>query len=146
LTDADLEHVKEARQQARQMTVGAKRAVMVLGVGLVVALCVAFIPIYQNRVDAQHNRDRIMDIEATREENQISSCKQTNVLIEGARHAVVGGAEALLAISSQFTDAQKLTIITTYSTAIADALPYRECSAAGIKKYFANPPPDPGAK
>jgi hypothetical protein len=90
--------------------------------------------------ERQHDRDMQLA------ENRVASCVQTNVLIDGARHAIIGGAEGLLAISTQFTDEQKATISRVYREAVEGQLPFRDCSPAGIADYFHDPPPDPGAK
>ncbi len=138
--------IDEIHQSRDDAVEALRRAVRYLGLVAVISVVATSLALFQNRSDAQNNRERIADIEQTREENQVGSCIQTNVLIEGARRAVVGGAEALLAISSQFTDAQKATIITTYRDAIELALPFRDCSTRGIADFLDHPPPDPGTK
>ncbi len=87
-----------------------------------------------------------VQIEQERDEARLASCIQTNVLIERERHALVAGADGLLAISSQFTPEQIKIIHETYAAAVEAQLPYRDCSPAGIVMYLAHPPPDPGAK
>ncbi len=97
----------------------------------------------QRARDIEHTTEQIQRL---RIEDNIAECKQTNQLIDGVRHALVGGADGLLAISTQFTPEQIRTIHDTYRAAVEAELPFRDCSSAGITFFLNHPPPDPGAK
>ncbi len=93
--------------------------------------------------DIEHTTEQI---QAARDQDNIAECIQTNQLIDGVRHALVGGADGLLAISTQFTPEQIRIIHDTYEAAVEAELPFRDCTPSGIADFLNHPPPDPGAK
>ncbi len=139
MTDAALDLTKKTLRSK-------DRANMWLGVGLIISLFFNGVTLFQNTNDARHNRDLIDDINASRQARNVSICIQTNVQIEGTRNALIGGADGLLSISTQFTPEQIRTIHDTYAAAVEAELPYRDCSPDGIAKYLEDPPADPAVK
>lgn len=129
-----------------------RRAIRWLGAIAVLSLTLAFVGFFlgvrgirHDQQDTQNNRERIADIEQSRDESSRALCIQTNVLIDGARASLVGGLDALLAMSSEITPEQKQQILMTYGDAVAVHLPFRDCSPSGIEEFITHPPPDPGA-
>lgn len=92
--------------------------------------------------------DRTTELEQLRTVQEQHRCVQANVLIDGMRGATVSGLVALLDLglglaARPMTPELRAEIITTYSDGVAAAIPFRDCSAAGITKYLNRPPPDP---
>ncbi len=144
------EELQQAHQQSDRYARTATRAIRLLGFGLVAALVLGLlyptVGFRNDRRDSERNAERIADIEQVREDQQIAACIQTNVLLLGARNAIIGGADGLLAISSQFTPEQIKIIHDTYAAAVIAQLPFRDCTPFGIADFLNHPPPDPGAK
>lgn len=86
--------------------------------------------------------DTADDINESRSSQIISSCINFNSQREEIRLAIKKSLLALLPTGTTPTPAQE-AIIAKYNDEVDAQLPYRDCSPAGIEKYFEQPPRDP---
>lgn len=86
------------------------------------------------------------DINDSRRESRVGSCVQANANTKATREALVAGV-AVLALPNpeRGMDAQQRLdeFVANYSKAVEAKLPYRDCSEAGITRFFEHPPADP---
>lgn len=97
-------------------------------------------------VNAQATAD---DIARERTDARAGACVQANVTTQRTRDALIAGVSVIdVPDPNRSPDRQQAIdrFIANYTAHIEAALPYRDCSAAGIAAYFTHPPADPARK
>lgn len=77
-----------------------------------------------------------------RQQQLVSACIQFNAQRFEVRTAVKDALVALVPPGQPLTEAQQATAA-RYGAEVDEKLPYRDCSPAGLERYFKNPPVDP---
>jgi hypothetical protein len=136
--------VATVRSEARRNRSLARALAVLLAFAIVVSLVAVVI--------GKNAQNAFDDYKASIPVTRAASCVQFNAQQQAAREGTVQVASASIRAFANDPDhlsaaEQKLLdAYTARATAAAvEAFPYRDCSATGIRKYFENPPPDPGA-
>lgn len=140
--EAELRLVDEELRVTRKRI---KRAQKVATIGVVVGIIGVVVGIGGGifGISAQTTAD---DLAESRRETQVSSCRQANETTKRTRDALIAGVSVLTAPNPTRTPNDQAAIdrfIVEYQRHVDGALPFRDCSTAGIKAYYANPPVDP---
>lgn len=86
------------------------------------------------------------DVGQARRDNLISGCVQQNLTTQRTREALVAGVSVLTNLNPNRTPDEQAAVdefVRRYTTQVEGALPYRDCSPAGIATYYDHPPADP---
>lgn len=86
------------------------------------------------------------DLAAARKDNRRAACIQANVQTQKTRSALVAGVKILDVPDpgrSPERQAGLEKFLTDYGQAVSAALPYRDCSEAGLTRYYDHAPSDP---
>jgi hypothetical protein len=86
------------------------------------------------------------DLAQTRKESQVASCVQSNLTTQKTRSALIAGVSVLTQPNPNRGPNEQAGVdrfVVEYTRNVHSALPYRDCSAEGINRYYENPPVDP---
>lgn len=124
----------------------AKKAAVI---GLGVAIMGIFVGLlgYSAGNKAQKTADDVsaltQDINEDRGSQVIAACVNYNVQRAEVRAALKLSLRALAPVSDAELTERQRELLAVYNAAVDAGLPFRDCSPAGIAKYFEEPPADP---
>jgi hypothetical protein len=104
--------------------------------------CLAIVSTITSLIYAKDAHQSTAAIIANRTESRTTQCLNENNRAQAERTALVGALKAIIPPGVTLRPDQQAAL-DRYKAEAEELLPFRDCSPAGIKSYYTNPPDDP---